>query len=129
MFELDVRSRKPIYEQLVERIKELIMAEILKKDEQLPSVRTLALQLMINPNTIQKAYRELENQGYIYSIQGRGSFINQVSSEQNAKKLEEVKSKLVKLVSEALYLGMSVDDLVLLIKKVEKTAGGGGEND
>ena len=129
MFELDVRSRKPIYEQLVERIKELIMAEILKKDEQLPSVRTLALQLMINPNTIQKAYRELENQGYIYSIQGRGSFINQVSSEQNAKKLEEVKSKLMKLVSEALYLGMSVDDLVLFIKKVEKTAGGGGEND
>ena len=72
MFELDVRSRKPIYEQLVDKLKELIMNEILKPDEQLPSVRTLAQELTINPNTIQKAYRELEAQGFIYSLKGKG---------------------------------------------------------
>jgi len=129
MFELDVRSRKPIYEQLVERLKELIITEILKIDEQLPSVRTLAQQLTINPNTIQKAYRELENQGYIYSIQGRGSFVSPARPVQNAEKLEEVKSTLVKLVSEALYIGMSVADIYSLINEVEKSVGGGVEND
>lgn len=71
MFELDVRSRVPIYEQLVEKIKELIIKGLLKEHEQLPSVRALSNDLTINPNTIQKAYRELENQGYIYSIPGK----------------------------------------------------------
>ena len=76
MFELDTRSRKPIYEQLVDKLKELIINEVLKPDEQLPSVRQLAQELTINPNTIQKAYRELENQGFIYSQKGKGSFVN-----------------------------------------------------
>lgn len=75
MFELDVRSRKPIYEQLTDKVKEMILHGILQTDEQLPSVRTLSQQLTVNPNTIQKAYRELEREGYIYSLQGKGSFI------------------------------------------------------
>ncbi len=87
MFELDLRSRIPIYEQLVERIKEMIIAELLKTDEQLPSVRSLAQQLTINPNTIQKAYRELEHQGYVYTVQGRGNFVAPVMEKmQNEKK-------------------------------------------
>lgn len=72
MFELDVRSRKPIYEQLTDKVKEMILHGILQVDEQLPSVRTLSQQLTVNPNTIQKAYRELEREGYIYSLQGKG---------------------------------------------------------
>ena len=116
MFELDIRSRKPIYEQLVERLKELIIAEILKTDEQLPSVRTLAQQLTINPNTIQKAYRELEVQGYIYSIKGKGSFVSPASPSPNAEKLLKVKSELIKLLSEAMYLGLSADDLYKIIQ-------------
>lgn len=75
MFELDVRSRKPIYEQLTDKVKEMILHGILQTDEQLPSVRTLSQQLTVNPNTIQKAYRELEREGYIYSLQGKGSFV------------------------------------------------------
>ncbi|HBQ26608.1 MAG TPA: GntR family transcriptional regulator, partial [Syntrophomonas sp.] len=71
MFELDFRSRIPIYEQLVDKIIELIINNVLKPDEQLPSVRVLASELTINPNTIQKAYRELEYQGYIYSVPGK----------------------------------------------------------
>lgn len=75
MFELDVRSRKPIYEQLTDKVKEMILHGILQTNEQLPSVRTLSQQLTVNPNTIQKAYRELEREGYIYSLQGKGSFV------------------------------------------------------
>ena len=74
MFELDLRNRKPIYEQLIDKFKQLIISELLMRDEQLPSVRALAQELSINPNTIQKAYRELETQGYIYSIKGKGSY-------------------------------------------------------
>lgn len=129
MFELDVRSRKPIYEQLVERLKELIITEILKADEQLPSVRALANQLTINPNTIQKAYRELENQGYIYSIKGRGSFVSPATLSYNAEKLNAVKEGLAKIISEALYLGMRSEDLIKMIKEIEATVRGGIGND
>lgn len=126
---MDVRSRKPIYEQLVERLKELIITEILKTDEQLPSVRTLAQQLTINPNTIQKAYRELENQGYIYSIKGKGSFVSPATHVPNAEKLIKVKAELVKLISEAMYLGMAADEIMKIIEEAETTIGGGADDD
>lgn len=127
MFELDIRSRKPIYEQLVDKLKELIINEVLKPDEQLPSVRTLAQQLTINPNTIQKAYRELETQGFIYSVQGRGSFVNANTYVKDTEKMAEVKSKLEKLILEALYLGISAEDLYSLISELEAGKGGGTE--
>lgn len=129
MFELDIRSRKPIYEQLVERLKELIITEVLKTDEQLPSVRTLAQQLTINPNTIQKAYRELEIQGYIYSIKGKGSFVSPANDSQNTEKLLKVKSDLMKLLSEAMYLGITVEELISTIQEIHASIGGGMEND
>ncbi|WP_102275065.1 GntR family transcriptional regulator [Cytobacillus massiliigabonensis] len=129
MFELDIRSRKPIYEQLVERLKELIITEVLKTDEQLPSVRTLAQQLTINPNTIQKAYRELEIQGYIYSIKGKGSFVSPAIDSQNTEKLLKVKSDLMKLLSEAMYLGVTVEELIVTIQELHASIGGGIEND
>lgn len=129
MFELDVRSRKPIYEQLVERVKELIIIEVLKADEQLPSVRMLAQQLTINPNTIQKAYRELESQGFIYSIKGKGSFVSLASPKQNSEKILKVKNELARMISEALYLGMTAGELSEMIKEIEATVGGGMESD
>ncbi|RLQ93306.1 GntR family transcriptional regulator [Falsibacillus albus] len=129
MFELDLRSRKPIYEQLVEKLKELIINEVLKEDEQLPSVRSLASQLTINPNTIQKAYRELETQGFIYSVKGRGSFVTPSAEIQDSQKLKKVKGDLRKLLSEAMYLGLSIEDLISLIKDVEAALGGGHTND
>lgn len=129
MFELDIRSRKPIYEQLVEKLKELIITEVLKTDEQLPSVRMLAQQLTINPNTIQKAYRELEVQGYIYSIKGKGSFVSPASDGLNTEKLLKVKKDIMKLLSEAMYLGVTADELITMIKEINITIGGGIEND
>ncbi|MCR8848852.1 GntR family transcriptional regulator [Rossellomorea sp. SC111] len=129
MFELDLRSRKPIYEQLVEKLKELIINEVLKPDEQLPSVRALAQQLTINPNTIQKAYRELESQRFIYSVKGRGSFVNPSSHIQNAEKIMKVKEELSKLLSEALYLGITTEDLKQMISEIEATVGGNQTDD
>lgn len=124
MFDLDFRSRKPIYEQLVEKFKELIIHEVLKKDEKLPSVRSLAQELTVNPNTIQKAYRELERQGYIFSVKGKGNFVNALSDQINHEELEKVKQQLKKKMSEAFYLGMSKEEMVALMEEAK-----GGEKD
>jgi GntR family transcriptional regulator len=126
MFDLDLKSRKPIYEQLVDKLKELVIHEILQEDEKLPSVRMLAQQLTINPNTIQKAYRELETQGFIYSIKGKGSFVHASVKTQNGEELAKVKEELKKLIAEAMFLGMSASDICAL---VEDTAVGGNTDD
>lgn len=119
MFELDVRSRKPIYEQLVEKLKQLIINDVLKEDEKLPSVRELAQQLTINPNTIQKAYRELESQGYIYSLKGKGSFVHPSGKVDNEEELKKVREELKKLFAEAIYLGMTSEEIAALLLEVE----------
>ena len=74
MIVIDYKDTRPIYEQIVERFKTLILKGAMQSDEQMPSVRNLAMELSINPNTIQKAYAELERQGFIYTVKGRGSF-------------------------------------------------------
>ncbi|MDL2233988.1 GntR family transcriptional regulator [Ruminococcaceae bacterium OttesenSCG-928-L11] len=76
MIKLDLQSRLPIYEQLKARISELVLTGVLKPDDQLPSVRTFARELGINPNTVQKAYQELERDNIVYSVAGRGSYIS-----------------------------------------------------
>ena len=86
MVTIDYQSRKPIYEQIMERFQMLIIKGILPPDTQMPSVRSLAVELSINPNTIQKAYMLLEQQGYIYPIKGRGNFVAE-----NPKAVEEKK--------------------------------------
>lgn len=80
LFTLDYRDSKPIYEQIKESIRRMIHSGILSEDNQLPSVRNLASQLSINPNTIQRAYRELEAEGYLYSVPGKGSFVRKSES-------------------------------------------------
>lgn len=129
MFQLDIRSRKPIYEQLVEKLKELIIHEVFVADQQLPSVRALAQELTINPNTIQKAYRELEHQGYIYSVPGKGKYVAPQSETKNDEKVKKMKEELVKLLSEAMYLGMKKEDILSLVAIAEEAVKGGEEND
>lgn len=87
MITIDYQSRTPIYEQIVDRFQMLILKGVLKPDDQMPSVRSLALQLSINPNTIQKAYAQLEQQGYIYPVKGRGNFISGSGQLAKQKKL------------------------------------------
>ena len=129
MFELDLRSRAPIYEQLVDRTKELIINNVLKPDEQLPTVRVLASELTVNPNTIQKAYRELEHRGYIYSVPGKGNFVRPAVTENNTARLQTLENKLTKTASEMLYLGMTVPEIIALIETTLSKDKGGKVND
>lgn len=120
VLELDVKSRVPIYEQLVEKIKELIIMEVLKENEQLPSVRSLATELTVNPNTIQKAYRELENQGYIYSIPGKGNFVAPINKNRKLEKVSKLKEEIKKLILEAIYLGITKEEVMDIYDNVSK---------
>jgi len=129
MFELDVRSRKPIYEQLTDKVKEMILHGILHADEQLPSVRALSSQLTVNPNTIQKAYRELEREGYIYSLQGKGSFVAPVQQGQNEAKRLEIKRELLILMAEAVYLGFTAAEIGELYRQAEEQRDRGKAHD
>ena len=75
MIVLDYRDSRPLYQQVKDSLRRMMLTGLLSPEEKLPSVRALATQLAINPNTIQRAYAELEAEGYIYSVTGRGSFV------------------------------------------------------
>ena len=97
MIVIDYHDKRPIYEQVIERFQMLILNGALEPDEQLPSVRSLAVDLSINPNTIQRAFGELERRGLIYSIKGRGNFVSaqkDVVKEQQELLLEDLKTQL-----------------------------------
>ncbi len=116
MFNIDFRNPSPIYEQLVNRIERLAIKGILAPDEQLPSVRRLAIELSINPNTIQKAYTMLEAKGIIYSVKGRGSFISPNCKDAINTRLESIKKDIINLVEEAKDIGASIEDILSWIK-------------
>ena len=102
----------------MERFKTLILKGVMQPDEQMPSVRSLAMEQSINPNTIQKAYAELERQGFIYTVKGRGSFVLGDSSlvEQRRK---EYLYQIMKLVKELLEIGMTKMEIVLEIESMQ----------
>ncbi len=107
MFQIDLRSRRPIYEQVAENFKRLIITGALKENQRVPSVRELAQALTVNPNTVQKAYRELESQGYFYTVLGQGSFIS-APPKQSAgasEKKSALYGQLRGLLHELLYNG------------------------
>ena len=124
MFELDVRSRKPIYEQLMNQMKDLIIMEVLKENERLPSVRALAQELTINPNTIQKAFKQLEMEGFIYTLPGKGSFVSPPNEMRNTMKQEKIKNELAKIVREALFMGISLQEINQIVKRTNEGIGG-----
>ncbi len=120
MILIDYKSRKPIYEQIIENMKQLVVSGALKRDEQIPSVRQLAQELAINPNTIQKAYAELERQGVIYSLKGRGSFVGSSLQELRSIQQNERLEELVALSKELYRLQVPQEELYLVIQQVYK---------
>ena len=114
MISLNYRDSRPIYEQIKDGLRKLIVTGALGTGEKLPSVRSLATQLSINPNTIQRAYNELEGEGYIYSVPGKGSFAagNAGADESRRKELLE---KLRELAAELKYLGVTGEELAALV--------------
>lgn len=115
MIIIDYRDRRPIYEQIVERFQELILKNILEPDSQLPSVRNLAMDLSINPNTIQRAYAELERQGYICSVQGKGSFVAE-NDRLVLKKKEEILDEATRLIRTAKEYGIKKNEITNVIE-------------
>lgn len=109
MILLDYKDSRPIYEQVEEKLEELMILGVLEEDEQMPSVRSLATELSINPNTIQRAYAELERNGVLYSIKGRGSFVGSVRKLKEARR-QELDGKMETLAKEAKSLGMSREE-------------------
>lgn len=86
MIVIDSRDKRPIYEQVVDKLSDLMLVGVLSPGDKLPSVRSLAMELSINPNTIQKAYIELEREGYVYSVKGIGSFVSDMDKIKENKK-------------------------------------------
>ena len=104
---IDVKSRKPIYEQIIDNIKELIIQGVWSRDTQLPSVRQLAGDLAINPNTIQKAYSELERQGIIYSMKSKGSFVASGVDELRKERKEQLFKEFGRILEEMREIGIT----------------------
>lgn len=105
MIQIDFRDPRPIYEQVADKFEELALHGVLQPDTQLPSVRQLAMELSINPNTIQRAYSELERRGVIYAAKGRGNFISDSIDNLRGRRLEETGRQITALAETARALG------------------------
>lgn len=123
MFRIDPLSRQPVYEQLIEQLERLVLLDLLTAQTQLPSVRSLSLELSVNPNTIQKAYSELDTRGIIHSVPGIGCFVTDDAKrlllEHNRKKL----SVLQALAAELRLAGIPKEELITCID-LEYSKGG-----
>lgn len=127
MFQLDSKSRMSIYEQVVENTKELILSKVLVADEKLPSVRDLSRTLTVNPNTVQKAYRELERLGYVYSMTGIGTFVSEpVEGQIDEVLLLSGKLQLKASIRELYYAGLVKDEIMKIIQEILNTTERGG---
>ena len=115
MIILDYKDRRPIYEQVAEKQEELMLLGVLGENEPLPSVRSLAMELSINPNTIQRAYAELERQGYIYTVKGKGSFVAE-NSVMKEKRKKDLLIQVSEVIDEAIRLGISGEEIKNMVE-------------
>ena len=106
MIVLDYSDHRPIYDQIRTKLQDLILRGILAEDAPLPSVRSLAVDLAINPNTIQRAYAELEREGWIYSVRGKGSFVAHGAGAKTGRR-KELRKELTALVEAARLVGVT----------------------
>ncbi|EAC5508911.1 GntR family transcriptional regulator [Listeria monocytogenes] len=112
MFTINTKSQLPIYEQIVQKIKEQVVKGILQEGEKILSIREFASRIGVNPNTVSKAYQELERQEVIVTVKGKGTFIaNQKDKVSSPKKLAEAKIKLKETILDLVYLGINVEEI------------------
>lgn len=107
---IDHKDRRPIYEQVIERFQQMILCGALQPNTPMPSVRSLAMELSLNPNTIQRAYQELERAGYIYTIKGKGSFVSETAAAASHKR-QQLRKELQGFVDKALLAGVLTQEL------------------
>lgn len=116
MIILDYQDRRPIYEQITEKFRTLIYQGALPAGSRLPSVRQLAMELSINPNTIQRAYMTLEQEGLIYPVNGKGNFVAETQQIQEKSK-EDFRKEFLELVRRGINTGMTEEELMTLVQK------------
>ena len=123
MIILDHRDTRPLYEQIVDKFQMLILRGALEPNSRMPSVRSLAVELSINPNTIQRAYSELERNGFLYTVKGKGNYVAYSDSLKDVRK-QEILEKLRDLKKEALSMGMTVKELTEFLEQEDTAAAG-----
>lgn len=120
--ELNYGDHRPIYEQIKEKTKEYIVNGMFSEHEKLPSVREVAAQLAINPNTIHRAYRELEAEGYIYSQKAKGYFVAPMKKGAKEDRADELLKEISSIVRELRYLGTTENEICKHISNIYKEA-------
>lgn len=118
MFVVDVMSRVPVYEQIIKQVEEQVLTGILKEGDKLPSVRSLSVKLSINPNTIQKAYTELDRRQLIITVPGKGSFISEKAIEVVGANSREKMTELNKIIRELALAGGTKEEIINNIEEV-----------
>ena len=113
---IDSMSRQPVYEQIVDQVEQMILSGLMRPGEQLPSVRSLSLELSINPNTIQKAYAELDGRGIIYTLPGRGGFVSQHAPELLAEARRSRLGTVRELARELALAGVPEDEVLACVR-------------
>lgn len=130
MYNIDISSSTPIYEQLIDSVKEGILKGLMEPGEKLPSVRELAKMLTLNPNTVQKAYQELERQKVTITLRGKGTYISSdYKPRKDEDKIMEVKDLFKKGIVEARYMGFKEKDILKIIEEILKELEGVESND
>lgn len=118
MFVVDAMSRVPVYEQIIKQVEEQVLTGILKEGDKLPSVRSLSVKLSINPNTIQKAYTELDRRQLIITVPGKGSFISEKAIEVVGANSREKMTELNKIIRELALAGVTKEEIINNIEEV-----------
>lgn len=127
MVKIDKESSRPYYEQLVIGIKEDILQGILEPGDQIPSVREMAKILLMNPNTISKAYKVLESEQVLVTVKGKGTFVKQVESgPRDLRRIDELQQQFNELIIEAKHLQVTEQEIKQWLKEAEAKLGGKG---
>lgn len=117
MILLDYRDKRPIYEQIVEKMEQLIVSGGLEPLTKMPSVRSLAMELSVNPNTVQRAYAQLEQDGYLYTISGRGSFVTD-AGEWRESRQGKILQEWQEITLKAKEAGLSQEELAEKLQQI-----------
>ena len=118
MFVIDLMSRVPVYEQIINQGEEKILIGVLRAGDKMPSVRNLSIELSINPNTIQKAYTELDRKQLIITVPGKGAFVSDKASEVIFTASRDKLTELTNMVKQMRFAGICKEEIIDIVNKV-----------
>ncbi len=118
MFVIDLMSRVPVYEQIINQVEEKILIGVLRAGDKMPSVRSLSIELSINPNTIQKAYTELDRKQLIITVPGKGAFVSDKASEVILTASRDKLTELTNMVRQMRFAGIDKEEIIDIVNKV-----------